>query len=125
GRQERGDAADHGAGKPGHLVPDVRRDHQDGSRSELAEREAGDELLRREPVELADYPLLNERDHREAAPEREGAYFEEEEADLREARRRVGCRRSRKRSRRRPRDNMKNEKRRSPGKGGGCGGGGG
>src|SRR5262249_39196222 len=98
---------------PGHLVADVRRDHQDRSRRELSEREAVDELLRCEPVRLADHLLLDERDHREAAAEGERTDLEEEQADLCEARRRwVGRRWNHERSwiRHRPCDAVKNEK---------------
>src|SRR5256886_9805192 len=40
------------AGEPRYFVTHIRRDHQDRSGRELAERQAVDELLRREPVKL-------------------------------------------------------------------------
>src|SRR5262249_11230897 len=55
---------------------DVRRDHEDRAGGELAEREAVDELARREPAELSDDLVLDERDHRETATDRERAGLE-------------------------------------------------
>src|SRR2546430_6591411 len=78
------------AGEPRYFVTHIRRDHQDRSGRELAERQAVDELLRREPVKLSDHLFLDERDHRQAATERERPHLEEKRADLRQARRERG-----------------------------------
>ena len=51
-----------------------------GARGELTEREAIDEFLRRQPAVLTDDLLLNEREDRERAAERESAHLDEEDA---------------------------------------------
>ena len=81
-RQEDRAGSDRRPGNPEQLVADEGRQHQDRSRRQLPQRQAVDELLRRQPAELTDDLLLHEGQHREAAAEREGADLEEEGADV-------------------------------------------
>ena len=60
--------------------------HRNCTLSELAERQSIDELLMREPVKLVNHLFLDQRDHRQPAPERQRPYLEKERPNIHEAR---------------------------------------
>ena len=80
------DAATTAPGDTRDLVADERRQHDDRARRDLPDRQRIEELLGGDPVQLIHDLILDEGDDGEAATESHGSHFEEEDADVPQAR---------------------------------------